>query len=56
MGPQMIDEKLKKLETFLQKCQGKPFIWGKHDCVIFAADAVKAMTGHDLAKSYFHAQ
>ena len=52
MGSQMIDEKLKKLEVFLQNCQSKTFVWGKHDCVIFAADAVKAMTGHDLARSY----
>jgi hypothetical protein len=26
-----------------------PFTWGQHDCCLFAADAVLAVTGHDLA-------
>lgn len=26
-----------------------PFCWGRHDCVLFAADAVQAITGVDLA-------
>jgi len=47
-----MDDKLTKLAQFLKRYEQKPFVWGKHDCVIFAADAVKAMTGHDLAKSY----
>ena len=25
----------------------KPFEWGKHDCCLFAANVVKAMTGED---------
>lgn len=28
------------------------FIWGQHDCALFAADAVQAQTGIDLAASY----
>jgi hypothetical protein len=28
---------------------GTPFTWGQHDCCLFAADAVLAVTGHDLA-------
>lgn len=27
-----------------------PFAWGRHDCVMFAADAVLAVTGADLAQ------
>lgn len=26
-----------------------PFSWGRNDCYLFAADAVRAMTGHDFA-------
>ncbi len=26
---------------------GKPHQWGQHDCVTFAADVVRAITGHD---------
>ena len=27
-----------------------PFSWGKHDCVMFAADIVHAITGYDFAE------
>lgn len=30
----------------------QPFKWGSHDCGIFAADCVKAMTGADFAEPY----
>lgn len=30
----------------------QPFEWGKHDCGIFAADCVLAMTGIDFAEPY----
>jgi len=26
---------------------GQPHAWGRHDCVTFAADAVREITGHD---------
>jgi hypothetical protein len=27
----------------------RPFVWGSNDCALFAADAVRAITGVDLA-------
>ena len=29
-----------------------PWAWGVHDCVIFAADCIFAMTGEDLAEDF----
>ena len=37
------------LAAFMESRERMPFAWGRNDCVLFAADAVVAMTGHDLA-------
>lgn len=29
-----------------------PFVWGQHDCALFTADCVRAMTGLDLATGF----
>jgi len=37
---------------FFREREGVPFKWGKHDCALFAADGVKAITGVDLAAEW----
>lgn len=39
-----------RLNVYLDNCNGERFRWGSHDCLIFAAGAVKAMTGVDLSE------
>lgn len=43
--------RLDRWDTRLMECvhaaQDRPFDWGSHDCVTFAADCVRAMTGED---------
>jgi hypothetical protein len=41
-----------RLITYLGEAARKPFQPGKHDCALFAAGAVKAMTGQDFARGY----
>ena len=36
-------------DAFLTERARQPFAWGRNDCAIFAADAVQAVTGVDLA-------
>lgn len=38
-----------RLAAFLEERRNVRFRWGENDCVLFAADAVQAMTGVDLA-------
>jgi hypothetical protein len=38
-----------KLNELIEARLNKPFKWGEHDCCLFAADAILAMTGTDLA-------
>ena len=37
------------LARFIETRRNMPFAWGTHDCALFAADAVKAITGVDHA-------
>lgn len=40
---------------FAALCEARrtaPFAWGTHDCCLWAADAVQALTGRDFAASY----
>ncbi|WP_399696614.1 DUF6950 family protein [Xenophilus sp.] len=38
-----------RLAAFVAERRAMPFEWGRNDCCLFAADAVRAMTGDDHA-------
>lgn len=40
------------LNHFLLSRAFTPFAWGAHDCALFAADGVEAMTGVDIAAEF----
>ncbi len=37
---------------FLTETANTPFEWGKHDCALFAANGIQAMTGTDVADDF----
>lgn len=39
-------------EKFIADNRKAPFVWGKHDCCLFAANSVLAITGIDYAKDF----
>jgi hypothetical protein len=41
-----------RLQTYLDTVAEKPFLWGEHDCALFAASAVQRMTGVDPAEAF----
>ncbi len=41
-----------RLVTYMADCRARPFEIGQHDCALFAAGAVQAMTGHDPAAAW----
>ncbi len=41
-----------RLAVFLDRKREEPFKWGSHDCALFAADAIKAMTGTDPGEAF----
>lgn len=43
---------LARFEAFILECQEKPWAWGTHDCLQFAAGAVRALSGIDFAERY----
>lgn len=40
------------LMAFVESRESEPFVWGKQDCALFAADAVQVMTGIDFAAEF----
>ena len=42
----------RELHDFLESSATKSFQWGVHDCCLFAADAILAMTGADIADAF----
>lgn len=41
-----------RLDAFFLSRKNEPFVWGKNDCCLFAADAIVAMTGEDFAARF----
>lgn len=41
-----------RLQAYLASVARQPFEYGRHDCALFAAGAVDAMTGVDLARGF----
>ena len=41
-----------RLVSYIADCRARPFAYGKHDCALFAAGAVQAMTGVDPADAW----
>ena len=41
-----------RLAAYLSGCAQRPFAYGEHDCALFSAGAVRAMTGLDLAEGW----
>lgn len=42
----------RELDTFLREHEDAPFAWGANDCSLFAANAIQAMTGVDIADDF----
>jgi hypothetical protein len=42
----------RELHDFLLERAAQPFAWGTNDCCLFAADAIHAFTGTDLAGDF----
>jgi len=40
------------LWAFVQSRQSRPFVWGEHDCCLFAADWVRELHGIDPAEDF----
>lgn len=40
------------LAAHTRAAMARPHAWGSHDCALFAADGVRAMTGEDLAAEF----
>lgn len=39
----------RRLAAAIEAARGRPFCWGTHDCALFAAGVVEALTGKDFA-------
>lgn len=42
----------REFHHFLHTRARAPFVWGKNDCALFAADGIQAMTGVDIAADF----
>lgn len=42
----------KRLIDTIKAAEKRPFLWGEHDCCLFAADCALAMSGEDFAAEF----
>ncbi len=47
-----LDDWWPRLYAYLGRISREPLVYGQHDCALFAADAVREMTGQDFAAPY----
>ena len=50
--PQRRPDWPERLAETVASARERPFAWGRHDCALFAADCVLAMTGYDPAAPF----
>src|ERR1700682_4560700 len=43
---------VKSFHDFLLARANEPFVWGEHDCALFAADGILAISGVDIAADF----
>jgi len=43
---------VKSCEALIRPEKRRPFLWGEHDCCLFAADCAKAMCGEDFGAGF----
>lgn len=41
-----------RIAAYLDACAKRPFVFGSHDCALFAAGAVEALTGEDFGAPF----
>jgi hypothetical protein len=41
-----------RLIAVIRAAEKRPFLWGEHDCCLFAADCAEAMTGDNFAAGW----
>ncbi|HED6239053.1 TPA: hypothetical protein R5X36_001153 [Enterobacter sichuanensis] len=41
-----------RLIAVIRAAEKRPFLWGEHDCCLFAADCAEAMTGENFADGW----
>lgn len=41
-----------RLTAVIKAAEKRPFLWGEHDCCLFAADCAQAMCGEDFAAEW----
>lgn len=52
MTPLRLPDWEQRLAAWLEDVRDRPFQWGRHDCALFMAGAVLAMTGQDFGEPF----